>query len=293
MSKAGYMVHDVAKHSIYGIIWILVNNLNLSIQSATIKELCSSLSSAQIVFLYKFVVWVCLFIWVAFTGFYQLKTSKIKLYFIRSFLSIAAALIYVKSLQYMPLANAVAIGFTEPLFVTLIAVIFLKEFLNVNGIIALIIGFIGAIITLRPGAHNFNIYSLWVLGAAIIWSFDNLAVKLLGRTEKSVQYLFYISLFATLLSAPIAIKEWKPLELWHLPWILVLASFYFIHLIAVFKAFQYANLSVLAPFDFSRILFSTIIGTVWFGDQIDIWSITGTMIITMSSAYIIWKKEHK
>jgi S-adenosylmethionine uptake transporter len=207
-------------------------------------------------------------------------------------LSITGALIYVHALKHIPLASAMAVGFTEPLFTTLWAVVLLKELFNKYMLFALGIGFTGTLIALNPSSESFSVYSLWVLAASIVWSADNLVIKFLGKTEKSVQYLFFISLFSTLFSAPVAIKVWQPVTLQHVPSILALAIFYFIHVIAVFKAFQYSNLSILAPFDFSRIVFSTFIGVLFFKDKINLWEITGALLIVFSSAYIVWKKEY-
>ena len=274
-----------------GVLWILVNNLVMCIQSATIKWLFGGLHSFQIIFLYKLTVFILAAIFVLYRGIGLLKTKKLPLYFLRAFLSIAAATVFVHGLEHIELANAVAIGFTEPLFATVLAIFLLKEQLNKYCLRALIIGFLGVIIMLRPNAANFNYASLYVLLAALIWSLDNIVIKLLGRTEGSISYLFYISLFSTLFSLPLAVREWQNPTLVQLPWIFALAILYFIHLIAMFKAFQYAKLSNLAPCDFSRLMFSTMIGYVVFHEKIDSWVIIGSAIIISSSVYIVWHRE--
>jgi S-adenosylmethionine uptake transporter len=85
--------------------------------------------------------------------------------------------------------------------------------------------------------------------------------------------------------------EWSSIDVNNIPKIFALAMLYFIHLIAVFKAFQYANLSVLAPFDFSRIVFSTALDVMLFSIAVNLNTIMGALVIVSSSVYIVWKKE--
>jgi S-adenosylmethionine uptake transporter len=280
--------------TLYGIIWILINNLNMSVQSGTIKWLSVSLGSGQILFLYKLTVLVCAFIWVCFTGFGQLKTEKIHLHILRSTFSIIGGLIFVHALKHIPLASAMVISFTEPLFTTILAVILLKETLNRYIVVALIVGFLGTTIALHPGEGSFNIYSVVVLASAVVRALDNIVIKFLGKTESSIQYLFYISLFTTSFAAPVAIYDWKPLTVNHISSVVALAIFHYIHVVAVFKAFQYSNLTILAPFDFSRIVFTTLIGALVFKEKVNLWEITGASLIIASTVYIIWfKDQHK
>jgi S-adenosylmethionine uptake transporter len=294
-------MEKINKSNLYGILWILVNNLAMVIQTALIKNLSQSMHKFQVLVLYKVTVFLFVLPLVFYKGFGLIKTKKLHLHFLRAFLSITAAMVYVTALQHMPITTAMAVGFTEPLFVSLLAVVILKEYINIHVIIAAVIGFCGILIVTNPGSDTFNIYSLVVVAAAVIWAFDMIVIKLLGKTENPIQYLFYISLFSTLLglsqtylhsyftNSPL--PEWSSIDIKHVPKILALAGLYFTHLLAVFKAFQHANLSVLAPFDFSRIVFSTILDVALFNIAVNVETIVGALVIVSSSVYIVWKKE--
>jgi S-adenosylmethionine uptake transporter len=276
---------------VLGVLWILLNHLVICLQTATIKGLSQTMHSFQVIFLYKLAVLVMVMFVVARHGIKSLKTKKLHLHFLRAFLSISAATAFVYGLKHIPLANAMAISFTEPLFATILAVVLLHEKLSRYCVIALVIGFVGTMIVLRPNATDFNVHTLYILLAALIWSLDNIVIKLLGRTESSVQYLFYISFFSTIFSMPLAIQKWQTPEVWQAPWIMALAVFYFIHLMAVFKAFQYAHISNLAPFDFSKLVVSTLLGYVIFGEAVALRVVIGSVLIISSTVYIIWHKE--
>ena len=288
-------------------MWIIFNNLVICIQSATIKKLSVTLHATQIIFIYKFAVLLCVLPIIFSKGISILKTKKIHMHFIRAALSLAGALLFTHGLKSLKLAEAMAIAFTEPLFLSVLAIILLKEKCNKITLISILTGFIGALIVIRPGTAAFSSGAVWVLAASIIWAFDNLVIKQLGKTEGSTQYVFYVSLFSTLFAAPLAIKHWQKLPesiSINLSGFLnnsidpkfilfTLAIYYFGHLLAVFKAFRYANLSILAPFDFSRLIFSTLFGYILFNNKIDQWVILGSIIIIASSAQILWNKEYE
>ncbi|AIL65601.1 carboxylate/amino acid/amine transporter [Rickettsiales bacterium Ac37b] len=283
------MLNKQDKQFFLGILFILLNNLVCCIQQAINKMLLYSLSGFQIAFLYKFFLFLCIFCYVLYKGIKNLRTHKLWLHFLRSILSITGTLIFIHVLKFLSLAESSALLLTEPLFMSILAVVFLREYINKNIIVALLLGCIGSLIIIRPGALDFNIKSLWVIVAALVWAIDNLTIKLLGRTEKPIQYLFYISLFSWILAMPFSLYEWKPVKLTHIPWMVMLALLYFIHLIAVFRAFSLVNLPSLAPFDFSRVIFSSLLGYIIFREEFDIWVIIGSIIIVSSYSYILKK----
>lgn len=278
-------------HALLGILWILCNNLVLCAQSTLVKHLTHSMASYQVVFLYKIVVFVIIMCFVFYKGISKVKTTKLPLHLLRASLSISAGLLFTHGLKSLGFINAMAIAYTEPLFATCFAVIIFKERLNIYLFLVILIGFCGSMLVLKPHDINFNYNSLYVLAAAIIWALDNVVIKQLGKTETKVQYLFYVSFFSIIYSAPYGIKTFVAPELVQIPYLIAVALCYCVHLIAVFKAFQYANISVLAPFDFSRLVFSMILGYLTFGEVIEPSMLIGSIIIISSAVYIILYRE--
>ncbi|MFN7038721.1 MAG: DMT family transporter [Alphaproteobacteria bacterium] len=309
MTSINPSVNPIAKNLIiYGVLWILFNNFILCIQSATIKTLAASLHTFQIIFIYKFVVFLCVIPWILYKGIGKIKTKKIHMHIIRAALSLTGGMLFTQGLKQLNLAESMAIAFTEPLFLSVLAILLLKEKYNKITLISILTGFVGALIVIRPGTTAFSSGALWVLSASIVWAFDNLVIKQLGKTESSIQYVFYVSFFSTLFAAPFAFVKWQTIpdaieftkagilqgHSFNISFILfTLALYYFAHLLAVFRAFRYANLSTLAPFDFSRLVISSLIGYSIFNDKIDQWVVVGSIIIIASTAQIIWNKEHQ
>ncbi len=290
------------KNNLHGIIWILINNLVMAAQTALIKNLSMGMDKFQVVILYKITVVLCMLPIIFYKGTDSIKTKKMHLLGIKALLSITAAMVYVSALKHMNITEAMAVGYTEPLFVSILAVFLLKEYVNKHVIFAAIVGFGGVLVVTNPWGGNLNIYYLVVLGAAVIWAFDMVVIKMLGRTESPLQYVFYVALFSSVfgLGESYLHSYWfeQPMPKWssidldkHWLKLLSLAILYFIHVLSVFKAYQKANISILAPFDFSRIVFATMIEVILLGGVVKQHTIIGAFIIVSSSVYIVWKKE--
>lgn len=137
-----------------------------------------------------------------------LRTSKFHLHAIRGSIQIFAMLSFFTALSISPMAKVSAMSFSAPLFATLGAVIFLGERIKSRRIMALILGFIGAMIILRPGVVELDTGMLLVLGSSAIWACAMLIIKVLSRTDSSVTITAYQGLFLLPFSFCAAIFVW-------------------------------------------------------------------------------------
>ncbi len=324
--------------SLAGIVFMLINTLSLACLDITAKYLKGTMSSSHIVFLYKASLFLMILPWVFKQGIKNIKSEKLYIHLIRSLFSVAGALCFFKGLHYVQMADAAALENVQYIILVVIGMLFFNEKATKTKIYAVVVGFVGAIVVVNPGLINFNgnnsifsllrgeyqsegfnIYFGLILLAIGFWTMNSVSVKILGKTEKNKTQMFYLMLFATLWSAPFAFIEWEScnilglslpimpqglhsfadfnLSFKVLQYILFMALCYFVHGVAYFNSLKY-DLSVVAPFRYTKLLFSGILGYLLFDEVQQIESLLGyTLIITsglLLTRYEIRKyKRHK
>ena len=224
--------------------------------------------------------------WLMKSGLGVLKTNRIGLISVRGLVAAAAMFSFFWALSVMPLAEAVALSFTAPFFVTILAVIFLKEIVRARRWTAVAIGFLGTMIILRPGGDTLDWPALAVLFSALMLAGAIICVKMLSRTESpNAIYMWMVIYLAPITLIP-ALFVWKNPTWEQLG---VAAGIGFAgtvgHLL-VTRAFGLADTSALMPFDFARLIFSAIVGFLFFSQVPDVWTGIGAAIIAAAGIYI-------
>ena len=151
-------------HSLFGIIFMLLNTLSLSFLDMTSKYLKLSMNSSHIVFLYKSLLFLIILPWVFKDGIRNIHSAKLHIHLIRSFFSVAGSLAFIKGLQYVSLADASALENVQYMILVFAGMIFFKESVTKTKIFALVIGILGCIIVVKPTILS-SIYAYYVLGA--------------------------------------------------------------------------------------------------------------------------------
>ena len=126
------------------------------------------------------------------SGFAQLKTQRMPLFLLRALLSMGAMSFWFSAIAYMPLAEATTLNFTVPLFGTVLAAIFLGEAVRKYRVAALLAGFIGVVIIIRPGSETMQLASLLPIAAALCMASAGLTIKSLSKTENSTTIVLYM-----------------------------------------------------------------------------------------------------
>jgi drug/metabolite transporter (DMT)-like permease len=166
----------------------------------------------------------------------------------------------------LPLNLATALSFSAPLFMSLFAVLFLRESSDMYRWGALVAGIIGVIIILQPDTEDFNLQSLIVLFATSMWAVAGMLVKSLTKTEPSIRILFYMAFFMTLLSFPMALPHWQWLNAYEFVLIMCIALASTAAHWCLVTAYSMADIVKLMPFDFSRLIFTAILAYVFFDE---------------------------
>ena len=215
-----------------------------------------------------------------------LKTSKLPLYLLRCAIGTVGMMAGFWAIVHLPLAQAVAISYSTPLFVTIGAVWVLGETVRARRWAAVLIGFIGVIILLRPDADTFAGASLVALLAAVMSASVAISIKFLTRTESPDA----IVVFTTALWVPMSLV---PASLfWQTPsgitwlWLVLAGLFGTVAHMCWTRALQLGDASILTPISFMQVLVVGVFGWWLFGESVDRYTLIGALIIFGSNLYL-------
>ncbi|SDD23862.1 DMT family transporter [Aquimonas voraii] len=214
-----------------------------------------------------------------------LKTSKLPLYFFRSTIGIISMLCGFWAIVNLPLAQAVSLSYSTPLFVTIGAVLVLGEVVRARRWTAVALGFVGVILILRPGAE-FSPGVLVALLAAALSAAVAISIKFLSRTEKPDAIVLYTTLLWVPLSLVPALWVWENPQ--GITWLwIVLAGFFGTagHMFWA-RALQLGDASMLTPISFLQVPIVATAGYLLFEEHLDAWIVVGAGIIFLANAYI-------
>jgi drug/metabolite transporter (DMT)-like permease len=277
-----------------GILWMVASCIGAAVMMTLVRYISDGLPVAQVVFFRNVFALLWFMPWVVYRGPAVLKTRRPKLFLLRGVIGLTAMHGWFYSLTVMPLAEATALSFTAPLFSTILALIFFKEKIGIHRVTALAIGFTGAMIILRPGSEAFSAYGLIMLGVAMAWACSGTIIKALTRTEPPKLVVFYMVLVMTPLSLPGALWVWKPITLHQFWWLLVLGFVSNGFQLMLSTAISKTEMNVILPFDFSRLVFVSILGYIFFSEVPDFWTYVGSGVIVAASAYAAYREKlHK
>jgi drug/metabolite transporter (DMT)-like permease len=193
----------------------------------------------------------------------------------------------------IPLAKAAALSFSGPLFSTLLAVFLLGEVLRLRRVVALIFGFTGALVILRPGWIEIDTGSLYMLLGAATWGAATIVVKILVRTEASTTIVMYMSLYASAFALIAAIPVWQMPDANQFVWLAALGACGSLTHICFAQSLRVAEVSLVLPLDFMRLIWSAIIGYVVFTETPVIWTWLGGFMIFSAATYIAIRESRR
>ena len=213
------------------------------------------------------------------TKFKVYKTSNILLHIIRSLLNYPAMLLTFSALMLVPYEKISALNFLVPFFVTILAVLFLKENIRIYRISALFIGFIGMLIILRPGIIDISLGIQMVLVATFFWSVIIILTKQLTNKDSSITILVYMYTFMTFLTLITAIIFWQTPTANSIIYLSLAAFVGTISHFSINHAFKLVDVSMTQPFSFIGLIIASLYGYFLFDESPDIYTWLGAIVI--------------
>ncbi len=226
-------------------------------------------------------------------GMKLVRTEKLGLQIFRSMLLLGATLCFFTALKYIPLADAGAMGSTSPLFVTVFSVLLLKEKVSFRRWTAVGIGFVGALIILRPGMSAVHPAMFLVLGMSVFYASYQIATRKLAGVDSALTTLFYTALVGTIVMTAVVPFFWTApsMEGWFM--LAVVGLIGGVSHFIIIKALSFTSASTAAPFSYTQLIWTAIFGYIIFGDLPDNYTILGALIIVASGLYILYRERIK
>ena len=218
------------------------------------------------------------------------KTHNIKLQFVRCAINVYSMISWFTAIGTLQLEKAAAIGFTTPLFTTILAIIFLGEVIRIQRITALIVGFIGILVVIRPGYIPFESGALWLLSAAITFSIVIIIVKKLTEKDSSLTTAFYQMAFMVPPTFFIALFFWESININQFLLFIFVAIAGFITQFSFAQCLKMAETTFIMPIQFTKLIWLSLIGYFFFMEVPDIWTWIGASIIFSSILFIAYRE---
>ena len=218
------------------------------------------------------------------------RTKYPKLQFLRSVALMMATTLFFFAFSRLGLAEASAIFNISPVLITLGAFLFLREQIGPRRVIGILVSLLGALIVIRPGSGVFTIYAILPLGAAIFYSTYSLATRFVGTDESPWTSLFYSAIFGAICYSIYIVFNWNPMSNNALLLTIIIGLFGTAGHICLIRALTLGEASLVAPFIYTNLLFTTIWGFVLFGNFPDFWAIVGALIIVAAGIYV-WARD--
>ena len=270
-----------------GIVLILVSMSIVPVMDGLAKELSTRYPVLEIVWSRYFFHLLYLFpVVIVRYGLSALFPSHPMLQIVRGGLLLASTILFFAAIAQMPIADALALVFVSPLIVTALSPSLLGEHVGLRRWIAVLIGFVGALIIIRPGFAAIDTGTLLALGAGVIYALYMIATRRLSGSAPPLVTLTYTALLGAVAMSAAVPFQWVPPSPVDWSMMAAMGGCAALGHFLLIKAFDHAQASVLAPFGYSEIVMATIVGFVMFGDFPDIWTWAGVAIIILSGVYI-------
>jgi len=277
-----------------GMACMIAGGLLLTMNDGVVKWLSGDYQVGQILAIRgaaAVILITCVLCWRREFNIFQVRYPKIQL--LRAVLMIASTFLFVNGLRLMPLADTVAIAFVGPIFVTALAPVLLSEKVGWRRWTAVLVGFIGVLIILRPGGGALNWAALLPAGAALCGACRDLLTRGISQGEASGTTLFYSTLGVALAGAVMAPFGWQTPDLADLGLFalagLLLSVAHFLHI----ETFRFAEAAVVTPFKYSALLWAMAIGYLAWGDIPDHRTFLGAALLVASGLYIFHREGRR
>ncbi|HJO68832.1 MAG TPA: DMT family transporter [Rhodospirillales bacterium] len=275
-----------------GMVYMALSALSGTMMAALIRDLSSDLHPFVIAFfrsLFGFLILLPAFLR---HGFGPLRTRRIGLHGVRGLVNVAVILFSFTALSLIPLAKVTAISFSSPLFATLFAVLLLGEIVRARRMTALVVGFAGTMLVIRPGVVAVDLGTMLAVGAAVSAAAGVIIVKWLARTEMNLTIIMYMGLVATPILFACALFVWRTPTPSELVVLVLMGAFGSATHLFMNQAIKEADIAVVSPVRFTQLIWASGIGYLAFAEVPDAWTWFGGLIIAGAISYMAYR-EHR
>ena len=269
-----------------GIAWLSLGTLLLALTDAVTKGLGETLHPFELSFFrYAVAMLVLAPVFVRLNG-RDFRTSRPGLHVVRLFFATVGQTALFVAVVNLKLADATALGFSKPLFTTVIAIFILAEVVSARRWLLTSCGFVGVLIMLRPGSGVIDPYALVAISGALCMAIANVLIRVMAPTEPPNRILFYYHIGGLVLLAAPAAWFWQTPSGWEWALLLLMGTGLTLGMVCFVRGFSIAQANAIGPSEYARLIYAGLIGYFFFGEPIDSWTLAGGIIIVLTTLLI-------
>lgn len=274
-----------------GMAFMLLSTLAFMMMNGIIRHLSDDLHPFEVSFfrsLFGLIFFLPLLVRLKFE---PLRTRRLGLHFLRGSVNAVSMLLFFLALKYTPLAKLAALFFATPLFAAVLAIVILRETIRMRRVSALIVGFIGMLVIIQPGPDALDFGAMLVLSSAALSGIGVILVKRLATTESSVSVTIYTGLVTTPVALIAAIPVWQTPNFEQLAWMALIGVLGSIGQLSMVRALALAEATAVLPLDFTKLIWSAIIGYFFFAELPELATWIGGAMIFGATVYIAHRER--
>lgn len=269
-----------------GVFWMVVTGLCFVAVTAVVKIVGPTVPPAQSAFLRYALGLVFVIPMIRPMLNANLSRRALKLFALRGAVHTLGVMSWFYAMTQITIAEVTAMNYLNPIYVTILAAIFLGERLALRRIMAVVVAFCGALIILRPGFREISPGHISMMFTAVVFAVGYLIAKIMADETSPAVVVGMLSVTVTIGLAPFAWAVWVPPTLEQLGWLFLVAVFATAGHFTMTMAFKAAPLTVTQPITFLQLVWATLLGALAFGEPADIWVILGGAMIIAAISYI-------
>jgi drug/metabolite transporter (DMT)-like permease len=265
---------------------MLLGSSCVAVQLSAIRIASATLHPFEIALFRNLVGFLVILPFLGRLGLHTLRTGQPWRLAMSSIGLLVSMVLFFMAVAELPLAEVMALSFTKPLFATLGAALLLHEAVRARRWVAVLVGFCGVLIVLRPGTEAVSPYAVMILLSALLLAGVTLLIKRLTDRESATTIVLYQAVFMTAMSVPLALVYWRTPGLAELPLLAVIGALGTVSWLCMTRAFALVDASVVIPFEFARLPLTALVAWLLFAEVPTVWTWLGGAVIFGSTAYI-------
>lgn len=272
---------------------MLLGMAALSVMDATMKQLVGHYSSLQVAALRGIVSLPFVVAWVYWRErtFRTLIDIRWRWHLARGVLAVLMLTSFIYAISGMPLSEAYTLFFVSPLLITALSVPLLKESVDSKRWIAVLVGFCGVLVVLRPGSVGPSLLAVAVLVAATCYALNAISVRILGRTDSTAAMSFWFIAMVAIGAGALALPDWQPLRSSDALWLAGMGVTGALGQLLITEAFKCAPVSIVAPFEYSTLFWGVLLDLAIWGELPGPLVFAGAAVIVGSGLYLIHRER--
>lgn len=279
--------------NLQGILLMLAAMAALSVMDATMKQMAGHYPPLQVAALRGLVSlpFVIAWVWYRERGFRTLIQVRWRWHLARGLLAVLMLTSFIYAIGRMPLSEAYTLFFVAPLLITALSVPLLKEHVDWQRWLAIIVGFAGVLIVLRPGFTAVGLSAVAVLVGATCYALNAISVRILGRTDSTAAMTFWFMALLALGAGVLAWPNWQALQSGDAGWLIAMGITGALGQLFITEAFKRAPVSVVAPFEYSSLFWGVLLDLVIWGQLPGPIVFAGAAVIVGSGLYLLQRER--